>query len=612
MAEVRTLGFAGRDGAPAHVAYRRAGPAGAPPVVLIHGVGMASEVWAPQIKALAARHDVIALDMPGHGGSSLPPEDARLSDYAGQIVALLDGLAIPSAVLIGHSMGALVALETALAHPVRVRAVAALNAVFCRTPEQRAVVTARAGTLDAQGRAASHAAAVRRWFGEPVPEALQASAAQVATLLAAGDPVGYARTYALFAASDAAHRDRLAGLAMPALFMTADGDLNSTPEMSRAMAALAPHGRVEVLEGARHMMALTAPDEVNGRLLAFLDALAPAPALDVDTPASDAQTFDPKAFRQALGAFLTGVTVVTTRTADGEMRGFTANSFSSVSLDPPLILVCLAKAASSFPVFSAAENFAVSVLAGDQKDVSALFASKSPDKFAGAPWQLGPAGSPVMSGAAAWFDCTRHEVVEAGDHVILIGHVRGFGAGTKPPLGYCRGAYVDFSLGPQALAKRDEPARVGAILESDGALLLVEDGKGGLDLPAGSCLEPASNPHSLRGALARLGVEGRLGFLFAVFETQSAGKGPPTVSIYYRGGLSGTPSAQAGAVLVPLDEVDLSRLPDEATRSMLARYLRERREDTFGIYVGDAARGTVHPLAAVPANPGWDTPGAPA
>ncbi|WP_421697821.1 alpha/beta fold hydrolase [Ancylobacter sp.] len=583
MAERRVLAYAGRDGAPAQVAYRRAGVAGAPAVVLIHGVGMASEVWAPQIDALSAFHDVIALDMPGHGGSSLPPEDARLSDYADQVVALLDGLGLYSAALVGHSMGALVALEVALAHPARVRAVAALNAVFCRTPEQRAVVTARAGSLEAEGRAASHEAAVARWFGAPVPAELEASAAQVSALLASGDPLGYARTYALFAASDAAHRDRLASLAMPALFMTAEGDPNSTPAMSRAMAALAPQGAAEVLAGARHMMTLTHPAEVNARLLAFLD-----------TPAAP---FDAKAFRRALGAFLTGVTVVTTRNAAGEMRGFTANSFSSVSLDPPLILVCLAKTASSFPVFSAADHFAVSVLAAEQKDVSALFASKSPDKFSGAPWQLGPAGSPVITGAAAWFDCTRHEVVEAGDHVILIGHVRGFGTHDVAPLGYCRGAYVDVSLGLQALAKRDEPARVGAILEADGALLMVEDGKGGLSLPTGSCLEPAANPRSLRGALARLGVEGRLGFLFAVFETPGTGDGPPTVSLYYRGSFEGVPSASAGAVLVPLDAVDLARLPDEATRSMLARYLRERREDTFGIYVGDAAQGVVHPLA---------------
>lgn len=593
MAEVRTLAYAGRDGRPSQVHFRREGVAGALPVVLIHGVGLSLAAWGPQIKALAARHDVIALDMPGHGGSSLPPEDARLSDYAAHVVALLDALALPAAVVVGHSMGALVALETALAYPSRVLGVAALNAVFCRSEEQRAAVLARAESLTAGGTSASHEAAVARWFGTPVPVELEASAHLVSALLAGCDPVGYARTYALFAASDAAHRERIAGLAMPALFMTAEGDPNSTPDMSRAMARLAPQGRAEVLPGARHMMNLTHPDTVNARLLAFLDEVERARTGTAAPPA-----FDVKAFRQALGSFLTGVTVVTTRNAAGEMRGFTANSFSSVSLDPPLILVCIAKTASSYPVFSAADNFAVSILAAAQKDVSALFASKSPDKFAGADWHLGPAGSPVISGAAAWFDCSRHEVVEAGDHVIVIGRVEGFGSADAAPLGYCRGAYVDFALGQQALAKRDEPARVGALLESGDALLLVEDAQGRLTLPTGTCLEPASNPKSLRGALAKLGVEGHLSFLFAVFETPAAtADAPPTVSIYYRGALAGAPDTQAGARLVPLADIDFARLPDEATRAMVARYVRERREDAFGIYVGDAEHGRIHPLA---------------
>lgn len=600
MCEARLVTYVGRDGHQAQVNVLRSRPTGTLPVVLIHGVGLSLAAWGPQIRALALRHEVIALDMPGHGGSSLPPRDARLSDYADAVIAVLDALAIPAAIVIGHSMGALVALETALAHPSRVRGVAALNAVFCRSAEQRSAVLARAESLAGGGSGASHEAAVARWFGAPVPAELKASANLVSALLAACNTVGYARTYALFAASDAAHRERLASLAVPALFMTADGDPNSTPDMSRAMARLAPQGRAEVLPGARHMMNLTHPDTVNARLLAFIDEVERAGV--VAAPA-----FDVKAFRQALGSFLTGVTVVTTRSASGEMRGFTANSFSSVSLDPPLILVCIAKTASSYPVFSAAETFAVSVLGAAQKDVSALFASKSPEKFAGADWHLGPVGSPVISGAAAWFDCTRHEVVEAGDHVILIGRVEGFGSADVPPLGYCRGAYVDFALGQQALAKRDEPARVGAILESDGALLLIEDAQGRLTLPAGACLEPASNPKSLRGALAKLGVEGLLSFLFAVFETPAAtADAPPTVSIYYRGALTGSPRPEAGARLVPLEAIAFDRLPDEATRSMLARYVRERREDAFGIYVGDAERGKIHPLAHPLAAPSLD------
>jgi flavin reductase (DIM6/NTAB) family NADH-FMN oxidoreductase RutF/pimeloyl-ACP methyl ester carboxylesterase len=583
MSEASFVAYVGRDGRPARIRYRRDGIAGGVPVVFLHGVGMALEAWEPQIEALASRYDVIALDLLGHGGSSLPPADARLADYSDHVVALLDALSIPAAVIVGHSMGALIALDVALSNPARVLGVAALNAVFCRTPEQRAAVLARAASLAEEGSAASHEAAVSRWFGEPVPPELEPTAATVVGLLAACDPIGYARTYALFAASDEAHRDRLSGLAAPALFMTADGDLNSTPAMSAAMAGIAPRGRCEVLAGERHMMNLTAPVAVNQRLLAFLQDVAPA-------------AFDPKAFRQALGAFVTGVTVVTTRNATGEMRGFTANSFTSVSLDPPLVLVCIAKTASSFSTFSAAGNFAVSVLAAPQKEVSALFASKSADKFAGSRWHIGPAGSPVIEAAAAWFDCRRHSLVEAGDHVILIGEVAGFGSTAASPLGYCRGAYVDFALSQQALARRDEPACVGAILERDGAVLLVEDGKGGVDLPTGTCLEPAANARSLKGVLARLGIEGRLGFLFAVFETPGQGEG--TVSIYYRGTFGGAPRPESVAHLVPFDDIPWARLPDEAIRTMLRRFVRERSEDAFGIYVGDSERGSVHPLAA--------------
>ncbi|MBS7537999.1 alpha/beta fold hydrolase [Ancylobacter lacus] len=276
MSEPAIAWVPGRDGARLRVRYLRQGRG--LPVILVHGVGMALEAWEPQVAVLAANHEVIALDMPGHGGSSLPPADARLSDYSAQVVGLMDALGLSQAVVIGHSMGALVALDVALAHPGRVCGVVALNAVYCRSPEQRAAVEARAAALAEQGAGASHAAAVDRWFGTPVPPALADHAATVLRLLEACDPVGYARTYRLFATSDEAHRANLPSLAVPALFMTADGDPNSTPAMSQAMAAAVPLGRCEVLAGERHMMNLTAPTAVNAALLRFLDGLPAAPA----------------------------------------------------------------------------------------------------------------------------------------------------------------------------------------------------------------------------------------------------------------------------------------------------------------------------------------------
>ena len=302
---------------------------------------------------------------------------------------------------------------------------------------------------------------------------------------------------------------------------------------------------------------------------------------------------DPKLFRQALGTFLTGVTIVSTLQEGGDPRGFTANSFTSVSLDPPLVLICIAKTASSYPIFSAATHFAVNVLAEDQKDVSSLFASKSAEKFSRVVWRPGPAGSPVIEGAAAWFDCRRHQVVDAGDHIILIGEVIGFDHSNASPLGYCRGAYLTFSLSQDAVAAASHRTRVGAILERDDAVLLLESADGTLSLPIGGRLEPETDPASLLGVLKRLGVKSRLNFLFAVFEDPAT----TATSIYYRGTVDEVREQGAGVRLVGFSEIPWDRLQDEAVRSMLRRFVREREEDAFGIYVGDADRGTVQALA---------------
>jgi flavin reductase (DIM6/NTAB) family NADH-FMN oxidoreductase RutF/pimeloyl-ACP methyl ester carboxylesterase len=548
------------------------------PVILIHGVGMAAEVWQPQVDALSAQAEVIAYDMLGHGGSSLPPESPALGDYADQLLAVMDGLGLQQAHVVGHSMGALIALEFALRHPDRVRSVVALNAVYCRAPEQRAAVEARAANLSTTVDAKALDATIARWFGDPIPVDLIDAAKTARRMLGSVSPTGYQRTYTLFARADDAHRDRLAELRVPALFMTGEGDPNSTPAMSRAMAEAAPHGRCEILQSQRHMMTLTAAGGVNRRLLDFFSAATP---------------IDPKALRRAFGAFATGVTVVTTAQEDGVPRGFTANSFTSVSLDPPLVLVCLAKTASSYPVFSNAAGFAVNVLAESQRDVSGLFASKAADKFDRVAWRRSAGGRPVIEGAAAWLDCVMHEVVDAGDHAILIGRVVAFGDGTDNPLGYCRGAYVTFSLSQAALGA-EARTKVGAILEGEGGLLFVAGADGRLSVPEGVSLEPESDPASLHGRLKRLGVTAQLGFLFAVFEDPKSGAG--AVSVYYRGTFTAKAAMDPNLRVIPMQEIPWASLRDEATRTMLQRYVRERSEDIFGIYVGDTERGTVQPL----------------
>ena len=154
-----------------------------------------------------------------------------------------------------------------------------------------------------------------------------------------------------------------------------------------------------------------------------------------------ATAIEPKALRNALGAFATGVTIVTTRSAEGANIGLTANSFSSVSLDPPMVLWSLAKTSGSIEAFRNAAHFAVHVLAADQDDLSGRFASKGIDKFQGLKLDLGPGDIPLLEGCTARFECRTSFQYEGGDHVIFVGEVVNLTHSERPPLIFHGGRY---------------------------------------------------------------------------------------------------------------------------------------------------------------------------
>ena len=237
------------------------------PVVLIHGVGLNADAWEPQINTLSTRRRVIAIDMPGHGQSDLLPEGAVLADYVTAITGLIDALGISPVPVVGHSMGALIALGLALEYPDKIAAVVALNAVYCRDPVARSAVEMRAAQLT--GGVTGVAGPVARWFPDDPNGAL---ARRTINWLHAVDPKGYAAAYRVFATSDHVHEGRLGELACRALFMTGVSDPNSTPAMSDRMAREAPYGRSVALPGARHMMHLTHPAEISNTIARFIDA----------------------------------------------------------------------------------------------------------------------------------------------------------------------------------------------------------------------------------------------------------------------------------------------------------------------------------------------------
>ncbi len=153
-------------------------------------------------------------------------------------------------------------------------------------------------------------------------------------------------------------------------------------------------------------------------------------------------------FRDVLGLFCSGVTVVTS-VSDGQPVGMTCQSFSSVSLEPPLVMFSPAKTSRAWPLMQRAGFFCVNILASDQAELSNGMATKGNEKFAGVPWTTATTGAPVVGGVLGYVDCTVHQVIEAGDHYVVIGRVKelGFGdrTGTEPsvdPLLFFSGKYT--------------------------------------------------------------------------------------------------------------------------------------------------------------------------
>lgn len=158
----------------------------------------------------------------------------------------------------------------------------------------------------------------------------------------------------------------------------------------------------------------------------------------------DAPTIDAAHYRKVLGHFATGVTIISA-VDGGEPVGMAANSFTSVSLSPPLVLFCAAHSSTTWPRIRSAGAFCVNVLAEDQEELCRLFATKGADRFNGVGWRPGPSGSPIIADVLAWIDCRIEATHEAGDHVIVVGRALAMDAALHgKPLLFYRGGYGRF------------------------------------------------------------------------------------------------------------------------------------------------------------------------
>jgi flavin reductase (DIM6/NTAB) family NADH-FMN oxidoreductase RutF len=151
--------------------------------------------------------------------------------------------------------------------------------------------------------------------------------------------------------------------------------------------------------------------------------------------------FDAQELRRVMGLFATGVTVITTRDAQGRPYGLTANAVTSVSLAPPLLLICVDRKSETFPHFFDSKLFVLNILAADQEDVSRRFATSGGEKFSGLGYRVGPSNTPILEGTLGHIECRIVETHEAGDHVIHIGEVESAETRDGQPLLFFQGRY---------------------------------------------------------------------------------------------------------------------------------------------------------------------------
>lgn len=239
-----------------------------PTLVLIHGVGLKAEAWCAMLPLLSRSFHVIMADMPGHGTSPLNDTET-LSDFVGRFSDFLSGFNGPVG-LVGHSMGALLAIELAARDPEKVSGIVALNTVYQRSAAAAEAVQARANALSGDD-VQDPADTLKRWFGEN-PKGPEGDCAEACRRwLTAGSMAGYAAAYRVFAGTAGPSTDTLARITCPAFYVTGALDPNSTPAMTQALASATTGGAAHVIAEAAHMMPMTQGDEVARLLTRFFE-----------------------------------------------------------------------------------------------------------------------------------------------------------------------------------------------------------------------------------------------------------------------------------------------------------------------------------------------------
>ena len=438
MEQLNFKGFGG-----VHIAGTAFGSPDNPSVLLLPSHGQTREFWYGSGAALAeAGRYAICVDLRGHGDSGHSPDGQYgLDAYIGDLRVIL--AALPNrAVVVTAGLGALIAMAAVgEGAPDLVSGLALVDANIWVEQAVAAhmgqALESRTMEFDDPSKIVDAIAAAYPSEPRPVTDRIMAAYARRddGRFHWRGDPK------ALASGSLPEFETRLTEaatrLVCPVTLIR--GSLNATVSsaVTEKLQALIKGAEISEIEGAGHYATSDREDDFNAILLDFLERKAPRQAL----------TFiggsEPRILRDALGCFATGVTVVTTINEIGEPLGLTANSFTSVSLDPPLILFALARKSANLTAFEKAGRFAVNVLHIGQQPVGGRFASRDVARFEGVDWAMrGEGGSPILAGSLASFDCHTHAIHDGGDHLIFIGHVNhAWFEPHRDPLLYFRGKF---------------------------------------------------------------------------------------------------------------------------------------------------------------------------
>ena len=244
----------------------------APPLVLIHGVGLDRTMWDGVVRCLSGRLDCAAFDLPCHGEAGMPAREVTLATFADALGEIADGLET-APVIVGFSMGAMVAQRFAIDRPGALRGLVLMNAVFDRDERQRAAIMQRLATVEREGPAGMADSAIRRWFTREFRNGSPEIVDAVRRRLLANDPAAYLAAYRVFATADAELAGEAGRISCPTLAMTAEHDANSTPDMSRELARAIPGAAALVLDGLAHGAPIEAPGRVADAIVEFVGEL---------------------------------------------------------------------------------------------------------------------------------------------------------------------------------------------------------------------------------------------------------------------------------------------------------------------------------------------------